>query len=151
MAGAGKKRAKADRQAGQQGQHEHEKPIQGHVARFDGPSSRPESSSGPHRPQSGHGPSQSNAPGPSVRSSSRPSSSQGPPAPGQSVRSSSRPPSSGRRLSTGGPSGATGTTPQVLRDPALDPRRQTPRLNTRIEWGGNAFSYYAQDSVSEYS
>ena len=136
MAGAGKKRNKAERQSNQSSNHGGVA-KDSHKAAYDGPSERPGSSAGPG-PASSRGrppsqpPGQPTTPGPmrSTRSSSRPPSAGGP---AQSVRSSSRPPTAA------GP---------PLRDPALDPsRRQPPVLNPRIEWGGNAFNYYSDEAV----
>ncbi|KAI4109009.1 MAG: hypothetical protein L6R37_000727 [Teloschistes peruensis] len=115
MAGAGKKRAKENRQAEQNSQH-------GHPAGNDGPSDRPGSSSGPPaNPESSRGRAPSNAP-------SNPPSN----APSQSARGGSRPPSA-----SGPP----------LRDPAREqPLPPRAELNKRIEWGGNAFDFYASES-----
>ncbi|KAL8638117.1 MAG: hypothetical protein Q9228_004693 [Teloschistes exilis] len=118
MAGAGKKRAKENRQAEQKSQHVH-------PAGNDGPSDRPGSSSGPPaNPESSRGRAPSNAP-------SNPPSN----APSQSARGGSRPPSA-----SGPP----------LRDPAREqPLPPRAELNKRIEWGGNAFDFYASESATD--
>ncbi|KAL8832946.1 MAG: hypothetical protein Q9170_004627 [Blastenia crenularia] len=131
MAGAGKKRNKAERQSAQKSRDTD------NGRAYDGPSERPGSSGGPGQASSSRGrppsnPSvQANLPSQSVRSSSRPPSAGGP-AVGPS-RASSRP-----RTAGGAP----------LRDPALDPSRpREPALNRNIEWGGNAFNYFSDDTM----
>ncbi|KAL8688577.1 MAG: hypothetical protein Q9218_005546 [Villophora microphyllina] len=121
MAGAGKKRAKEQRQAEQKSQHS--KPAADKDATaYDGPSDRPGSSSGP-------------LPNPGSSRGRAPSQ-----APSQSGRGGSRPPSS-----QGGPSSN-----QPMRDPARDVQQQPQKeLNKRIDWGGQAFSYYADEPPTE--
>ncbi|KAL8716740.1 MAG: hypothetical protein Q9225_005957 [Loekoesia sp. 1 TL-2023] len=140
MGGAGKKRAKAERQANQRSRNNGGS-ENGNKAGYDGPSERPGSSAGPGQQSSSRGRPPSNAPvqtappaaPASTRTSSRPPTAGGSP---QTTRSSSRPPT------TAGP---------PMRDPALDPSRpQAPVLNPRIEWGGNAFNYYSGDAVREF-
>ncbi|KAL8936923.1 MAG: hypothetical protein Q9216_004682 [Gyalolechia sp. 2 TL-2023] len=133
MGGASKRRARAERQAnlgsrdnGGSGESK---------ARYDGPSERPGSSTGPGQASSSHGRAPSNAPAPS-----------GPSGPLASTRSSSRPPSAGGPAQSSRPPSARGP---PLRDPARDPSKpEQPKLNPRIEWGGNAFNYFSEDAMS---
>ncbi|KAL8996467.1 MAG: hypothetical protein Q9169_004017 [Polycauliona sp. 2 TL-2023] len=127
MPGAARKRVQENRQAppgyaNPQGSYGQPNP-----GRYDGPSDRPRSSSGPPRPGSSRGGPPSNAP------------QGGPPSnqPGASVRSGSRP------RSGAGPGSASGT---PLRDPARDPPAPSgPKLPSRVDWGGNLYSYYSNE------
>ncbi|KAL8771701.1 MAG: hypothetical protein Q9209_002892 [Squamulea sp. 1 TL-2023] len=134
MTGAQKKRNKDSRQAAVgSGKMQDYYNTQRNPGRYDGPSDRPGSSSGQPRPGSSRG-----MPGASVRSSSRPRSDvhqPGPSAnvPGAPLQSSSRP------GSAGGP---------PLRDPARDPPvALQQKLPSRVDWGGNLYSYYSNEPV----
>ncbi|KAL9030315.1 MAG: hypothetical protein Q9196_001543 [Gyalolechia fulgens] len=132
MGGASKRRAKAERQANLGSRDDGGSGEQ--KARYDGPSERPGSSAGPGQASSSRGRAPPNAPGPS-----------GPSGPAASTRTSSRPPSAGGPAQSSRPPSARGP---PLRDPALDPSRPEPaKLNTRIEWGGNAFNYFSGDAL----
>ena len=90
---------------------------------YDGPSDRPPSSSGAQRPESSRG---------------RPESSHGQVA----SQAGSQAASGGNRSAPGGP----GVNPSGQQQ--LVSTTERPRLNPRIDWGGNAFNYYSNDSVS---
>ncbi|KAL8858415.1 MAG: hypothetical protein Q9178_005096 [Gyalolechia marmorata] len=128
MAGASKKRAKENRQAAMGNGKPQENTGQGHPGRYDGPSDRPGSSSGPPRPGSSRGGPPSNVPHP------------GPPpnAPGASVRSASRP------RSAAGPPSASGA---PLRDAARDSKPESQKLPSRVDWGGNLYSYNSGETA----
>ncbi|KAL8696034.1 MAG: hypothetical protein Q9224_003008 [Gallowayella concinna] len=124
MPGASKKRATMGK-GFPNGYHDQNAP-----AYYDGPSDRPGSSTGQPRPSSSRGGLPSNVPQP------------GPPsnAPGQSGRSSSRPRSAAGPPSVGGSA--------QLRDPARDPPKEAQKkLPSRIDWGGNLYSYYSNEPV----
>ncbi|KAL8844394.1 MAG: hypothetical protein Q9176_001304 [Flavoplaca citrina] len=118
MPGATKKRAQENRQASSGYTNTQDYYGQRNAGRYDGPSDRPGSSSGP-RPGSSRG-----GPGSSVPQPGPPSN-----APAGSARSGSRP------RSAGGPASASASG-APLRDPARDPPVSTqPTLPSRIDWG----------------
>ncbi|KAL9595041.1 MAG: hypothetical protein Q9179_005141 [Wetmoreana sp. 5 TL-2023] len=119
MAGAGKKRAKAERQAGQKSR-DNGPSAEGKPTDFDGPSDRPGSSSGVPLQGSSRGPAPSNTPSD---------------APAQSARGSAQP------ASAGGPSSSQAGRPQARS------QSRGPQLNRNVEWGGNAFDFYAQEPL----
>ncbi|KAL8776952.1 MAG: hypothetical protein Q9213_008068 [Squamulea squamosa] len=134
MTGAHKKRARDSRQAAMGSDNPQYYNGQRNVGRYDGPSDRPGSSSGQPRPSSSRGGARMNAPPLN--------------APGTSVRSSSRsrsnvPPSNDPGVSMSRPGSAGGP---PLRDPARDPPvASQQKLPSRVDWGGNLYSYYSNE------